>query len=286
LADFKRGIKAGISTGGIYIVISAILGAIGYKSGYLWQFIEAAGLGTVFGLTVSSFIHELLFQYVVRGVIFGAVFAVLYDYLPGVTSVVKGVVLSAFLCIVALVGAIYITPGWPTNGWISDGFYYTGTLNLSSLNLALAAIISALAFGALTGFLWNKFRGREFTDERKGKSVLLISFILGGVTWILLAETFIIEVVIGGAPAIGPNFWWTDLLFTSVVFLGLPGWVLTLVAWRRTKKGKSGFKWGVAGGIMMALTGIILFPGVLAIIGGVVSRRKPTIESSNAEIVQ
>jgi hypothetical protein len=118
---------------------------------------------------------------------------------------------------------------------------------------------------------------------------LLVSFILGVVIWAALAVAFIMGVVIEGAPAIGaigPEFWWTDLLFTSVVFLGLPGWVLTLVGWRKTKRSESGFKWGVAGGIMMALTGIMLLPGALAIIGGVLSGRKPAIESSTAEIEQ
>jgi len=118
---------------------------------------------------------------------------------------------------------------------------------------------------------------------------LLVSFILGGVIWAVLAVAFLMGVVIEGAPAIGalgPEFWWTDLLFTSVVFLGLPGWVLTLVGWRKTKRGESGLKWGVAGGVLMALTGIMLLPGVLAIIGGVLSARKPATESGTAAIEQ
>jgi hypothetical protein len=36
----------------------------------------------------------------------------------------------------------------------------------------------------------------------------------------------------------------------------------------------------------MALTGQMLLPGVLAIIGGVYSRRKPASESGTAEIEQ
>jgi hypothetical protein len=110
---------------------------------------------------------------------------------------------------------------------------------------------------------------------------------MGEVIWVVLAVAFFIGVVIiGEVPAIGPYFWWTDLLFTSVVFLGLPGWVLTLVGWRKTKVDKSCFKWGVSGGIMMALTGIMLFPGALAITGRVLSRRRPATESSTAEIGQ
>jgi len=69
-----------------------------------------------------------------------------------------------------------------------------------------------------------------------------------------------------------------------VLFLGLPGWILALVAWRKTKRGESGLRWGVAGGVMMALTGIMLLPGALAITGGVLSRRKPASEPSTAAI--
>jgi hypothetical protein len=291
LADFGRGIKAGVAVAAVYLIISAILSAIYRNSWSIPYFIYAAGLSP-FSLRAltdpSSVIFSFILPYLVRGIIFGAVFAALYNFLPGTASVKKGVVLSLFLCIVALVEIIYTTPGWPTDGMIVSGAYgyYSGTLILSSISLALAGIISALAFGALTGLLWDRFRAKRLAKARKGSPVLRVSFILGGVTWVLFAVLFLIGVVIRGAPAIGPDFWWSDLLYTSIVFLGLPGWVLTLVGWRKTRRGKSGLKWGVAGGVMMALTGIMLFPGALAITGGVFSRRKPASESSAAEIEQ
>ena len=291
MADFDRGIKAGVVTGGIYLAISAILGAI-YQNNPLSfpHFILGTGLTPLFtwrSLADPSFVISLFIQYIGRGIAFGAVFAALYNFLPGTSSVKKGVVLSAFLYIIALVGAIYTTPGWPTDGTIIEGIYYIGMLDLSSISLALAGIISALIFGALTGFLWDRFRGKELAEERKGRSVLLVSFIMGGVIWVLPAVPFLIGVVIRGAPAIQPgSLWWFDLLMTSVVLLGLPGWVITLVAWKKTKVDKSGFRWGLAGGVMMALTGLLLLPGVLAIIGGVLSGRKPATESSTAEIAQ
>jgi hypothetical protein len=290
LADFDRGIKAGLVTGIIYLVIAGILGAVIYYDLLPNpHFILGIGLPlfTWRSLTDPAFMIYLLIQYIGRGIVFGAVFAALYSFLPGTAGVKKGVVLSVFLCIAALVGAIYTTPGWPTEGNTIDGIYYIGVLNLSSLGPALAGIISALVFGALTGFLWDRFRGNELTEERKGRPVLLVSFIMGGVIWVLPAVAFLIGVVIGGAPAIQPgSLWWFDLLMTSVVFLGLVGWVLALVAWRKTKRGEAGFKWGVAGGVMMALTGVMLLPGLLAITGGVLSRRKPVNESSTAEIGQ
>ena len=124
------------------------------------------------------------------------------------------------------------------------------------------------------------------TEERKGRSVLLVSFIFGGLMWALLAIGFTIGVVIGGAPSIGIGSLWPNLLVLSVVFLGLPGWVLALAAWRKTKRGETGFKYGVAGGVIMALTGLMLLPGVLAIIGGVLSARKSADESVTDAIAQ
>jgi len=288
MADFRRGIKAGVATAGIYLAISAILGVIYYKSLSLPHFLYGTGL-TLFTwgtLMHPSSVIMLLFQYVVRGIVFGAVFAALYSFLPGTASVKKGVVLSAFVWILSAVGFIYMTPGWPIDGGTTWTYCGGGAIVLSSIWPALAGIISALAFGALTGFLWDRFRGKELTEERKGSPVLLVSFILGGVMWALLAIGFIIGVVIEGAPAVSPEFWWDDILATSVVFLGFPGWVLTLVAWRKTKVGESGLKLGVAGGMLMALTGFMLLPGALAITGGVFSGRKPATESSTAEIEQ
>lgn len=291
MADFDRGIKAGVVTGIIYLVISAILGAIYENNPFsVPHFILGTGLTPLFllrDLTYPSFLISFLVQYVYRGMIFGAVFAALYSFLPGTASVKRGVVLSAFVWILSAVGLIYMTPGWPTDTISSWTYCGGGAVDLSSISLVLAGIIPALVFGALTGFLWDRFRGKKLTEERKGRSVLLVSFILGGVIWVLHAAMFLPAVIIGrGIPAIGPDFWWTDLLMNSVVFLGLPGWILALIAWRKTKKDESGLKWGVAGGVIMALTGLMLLPGVLAIIGGVLSGRKAATEPSTAAIEQ
>ena len=288
MADFGRGIKAGVITGIVYIVICAILGEIHYHfPAILLHFPPGTGL-TLFtwrSLTDPSSVTSLLFQYVGRGIIFGAFFAALYSFLPGTSSIVKGMVLSLFLYIVAVVETIYKTPGWPTDGYAWT--LYGTTLHLSSISLALAGIISVLVFGALAGFLWDRFRAKKLAEERKGSPVLLVSFIFGLLMWVYFATLFLMAVVTSrGIPAIEPDFWWFEILAMSVVFLGLLGWVLARVAWRKTKVDKFGFKWGVAGGVMMALTGIMLLPGVLAIIGGVLSGRKPASESSTAETGQ
>jgi hypothetical protein len=292
MADFKRGIKAGVAAAAVYLIISVIFELTGFFDQF-GNITMAAGLRFSLELIDPSFIITLILvdivPRVVRGIVFGAVFAALYNFLPGTISVVKGVVLSSFLWIVTVIEVIYTTPGW---AWHADGFsgsgtYYSGMISLSSVGLALAGIISALAFGALTGFLWDRFRGKELTEERKGRPVLLVSFIFGVLMWVPSGIGFIIGVVIGGAPLIEPGpFWWYGVLHVSVVFLGLPGWVLTRAAWKKTKVDKSGLKWGVAGGVMMAVTGHMLLPGLLAIIGGVFSGREPADESSTAEIEQ
>jgi hypothetical protein len=288
LADFKRGIKAGVAAAAVYLIISVIFEVTGFSDQF--GIIMAAGLRISFGLTDFPFAIYSILPYIVRGSIFGAVFAALYSFLPGTISIVKGVVLSSFLWIVAVIQVIYTTPGWP---WHADGFsgsgtYYSGMISLSSVGLALAGIISALVFGMLVGAIWNRLKAKKVTQEREGRPVLLVSFIMGGLMWTSGAVAFFINVVVRGIPVLeelGP-FWWYSVLYTVSVFLGLPGWVLALVAWRKTKRGESGLKWGVAGGVMMAVTGHMLLPGLLAIIGGVFSGREPATEPGTAAIEQ
>jgi len=288
LVDFGRGIKAGVAVAAAYLIVSVILELTGFS--YQFPVITAAGLGIQLESTYPSIVILSIWSYIYRGIVFGAIFAALYSFIPGTTSVRKGVVLSAFLWIVALVEVIYATPGWP---WHDGGHsyaatYYGSTVCLSSIGLALVNIMFTLAFGALVGAIWNRLRAKELAEARKGSPVLLVSFILGGLMWAQGAVVLFMNVVIRGFPIIeepGP-FWWYSILFVSVVFLGLPGWILVHVAWKKTKVDKSGLKWGVAGGAMMALTGVMLLPGVLAIVGGVFSGRKSASESSTAEIGQ
>ncbi|HUW44331.1 MAG TPA: hypothetical protein VMW50_00915 [Dehalococcoidia bacterium] len=298
MADFGRGIKAGVITVIAYMVIAAILGAIYYNSlsgpfsvpDFVVDLISGAGLMlfTWRSFTDLSGVIELLQYYVVSGILFGAVFAAMYNFLPGTTSIKKGMVLSAFLWILGALWLIYVNLGWPTGTEdISISKVTCVTVRLSTVIQALAGIISALVFGALTGFLWDRFRGKKLTEARKGSPVLLLSLILGWIMWLAWAVMFVAGVVTNrGIPPIGPDFLWFDLLNMLVVFLGLPGWVLAAIAWRKTKRGESGLKWGVAGGVLMALTGLMLLPGALAITGGVFSGRKPASESSVAAIGQ
>jgi len=104
-----------------------------------------------------------------------------------------------------------------------------------------------------------------------------LSPIVGVIMYVINQGTIVMEP--------GP-LWWVNILSVAAALLGLLGWVLALVAWRKTKRGESGFKWGMAGGIIMAVTGIMLLPGALAITGGVLSAHKPATEPGTAEIEQ
>jgi hypothetical protein len=289
LADFRRGIKTGVAVAAVYLVISVILELTGFSDQFP-TITRAAGLGIQLESTYLPIVILSIWSYMFRGIVFGGIFAALYSFLPGTTSVRKGVVLSAFLWIVALIEVIYATPGWP---WHDGGHsyaatYYGSMVCLSSVGLALVNIMFTLAFGALVGSVWNRLRAKELREARKGNAALLLGFALGVWMWVSGAVGFFMNVVVRGFPVIeqpGP-FWWYSILYVSVVFLGLPGWVLALAAWRKIRRGEPGLKLGVAGGIIMALTGIMLLPGALAIIGGVLSRRKPASESVTAVIAQ
>jgi len=275
LADFRRGIEVGAIAGFAYIFVVGIIDAIlgSYFSPGLVEVLSRL----VWFMHWGSLHTVLLF--VVQGIIFGAVFAALYTFLPGAGSVRKGLVLSVFLWIVALIQIIYGTRayGAPLPIFYANYIRYGAMIDLSSIRIS-SGIISALIIGSLTGYLWGRFHGMELTEERKGKPVLLVSFILGGITWALVGARFL-QIVgrSGWISAVTPSYWSGVLLILGVL-LGFPGWILALIGWRRTKVGKSGLGWGVAGGVMMGVTGYMLLPGLLAIIGGVLSRRTPTTE--------
>jgi F0F1-type ATP synthase assembly protein I len=290
LADFGRGIKAGAAAGAIYLIISVILELTGFSFQFS-SITTAAGFGISLESTDPSLLTLSILSRIVQAIIFGAIFAALYDYLPGTTSVKKGVVFSSFLWVLVAIELIYTIPGWPTYGdqtvWSVVLSVAGVQVTLPSIRSALACIISALVFGMLVGFLWDRFRSTKLIEARRGSAVLLVSFVLGIWMWASSAIGIIIYVVSRGALVIEPGpMWWANILHTLVTFIGPAGWVLALVAWRKTRRGKSGLKLGVAGGIIMALTGIMLLPGALAITGGVLSGRKPAAESSTAAIEQ
>jgi hypothetical protein len=147
----------------------------------------------------------------------------------------------------------------------------------------LAGIISALAFGVLVGFLWDKFRGTGLTAAGKNNGVLLVAFTLGLYSWLSAVVGVIIYLTNKGTIIMEPgHLWWSSILGLVTALLGTLGWALALIAWPKTRRGESGFKWGLAGGVIMVGTGLMLVPGVMAIIGAVLSGRRHAMGAGTA----
>lgn len=310
MADFRRGIEAGATAVFAYIFVVLIFANILYRffwgplaqllltfggSEELAQRVVQYGLSSILKWLVWEIVEggyifygtaTTLLQLAVWGIVFGTIFAALYNLLPGGGRVRKGLVLSASLWIVALIQIIYTTGEFPIHTSVMGYTYYGGIINVSPFTMTLFSVVSALIVGSLTGYMWDRFRGKELTEKASEKPVLLVSFILGGITWATLSAVFLWNVVDFGWVSTVNLSLWNDLLRTSVVFLGLPGWVLALVAWRKTKGGQSGLIRGVAGGILMAVTGFMLLPGLLAIAGGALSRQRNPAEHATAAIQQ
>ncbi len=157
-------------------------------------------------------------------------------------------------------------------------------------------IIYALLFGVVFAVLYalvrairNRLKAKKVTELRMGSEVLLVGLIIGGFLW-LPKVIWVIRVIINMVkfretlPIEPGPFLWYAILYMSVIFIGLIGWVLVLFGWRKTRRGESGLKLSVAGGVIMALTGVMLFPGLLASVGGVFSARKPDNKSGTPAI--
>lgn len=91
---------------------------------------------------------------------------------------------------------------------------------------------------------------------RKGKKLLLLSFILGLLFWLGTLS----------------------LLHIFFILTGFIGLLLVLKGWRSACKGKSGFKSSLIGGILLLSSLSGFAAGILAIIGGFLSK-KPTFRN-------
>lgn len=284
-ADLGRGIRAGLIAAGVLLIVTVILRLTDLYAQY-WEVLFAAGLRLesmppgpdgVTGFEAGMLLT--LAMLIVGGVAFGAILAALYSHLPGRFSVVKGVVLSVFLWALGMIAVIYLYLGWPE--WSFAGLsWWGGAVSGTSVSNVLAGLGGTLAFGALAGGMWRGLRGREVTPARSGATVLLIGWIVGLLLWLGVAVPYVVlylfgEVILGGHPfALVTPGDWLSVLIAVTVFLGPAGWILTLLAWRRARRGEAGFGLGVAGGMIMVLSNFMLIPGALAIIGAVLSRRE------------
>lgn len=286
MADFRRGIIAGLIAAGVFLAVTVILRFTGLYAQY-WEVFWSAGLSLDImpprpGVTPVFEVGMLqaVAVRIIGGVAFGAIFAALYSHLPGKFAVVKGVTLSVFLWILGMIAAIYLRLGWPD--WSFGGLsWWGGVVSGTSVSNVLASLGATVAFGALVGGIWRGLRAKEVTPARSGRAALLVGWIAGLLLWLGTAVPYVViyvfgEVIIGGHPFVllTPGDWWSVLIL-GTVFAGPVGWGWTLFAWRKTRRGEAGFGLGVVGGVIMVLTNFMLVPGVLAIIGAVLSRREP-----------
>ena len=98
---------------------------------------------------------------------------------------------------------------------------------------------------------------------RPGSICLLLAFVLGLVFWAVVSFFALAGAVI--LPFLAP-------LIMIVPVLGLIGWIFALIGWRKADRGESALAEGIVGGVLMLLTGFLFIPGILAIVGGALSR--------------
>jgi len=280
MIDFRRGILAGVVAAAVFLIMSVILEVTGVADSFP-MFVAAARLELWAYPVEPWFVVLQAVPRLTQGVVFGAVFAALYSYLPGRTAVPKAIVVSLMVWVIGVFRGSYISLNWPwqTYRLFLDSESCGTAGSICVLGWALIRIASIVVMGALVGAIWTRLKAREALEPRPGNAALLIGFAIGIWMWLGAALNVISWVVMGGFwenLLSGTSVLWMGaVLYPSAAVLGLAGWILVLLGWRRTRRGETGFRRGLVGGILMAVTGHMLLPGIVSIIGAVLSRREP-----------
>jgi hypothetical protein len=131
MADYARGIKAGIIASVIYALTWSIIlfftGAtlLGYSVA-LWD------------LSAISYSVSTIIIGIIGGIIVGVIFASLYESLPSKSWIVKGII----------AGLIF---------WLIFGLILgIATYGFAVLYLSLTLVFQVFLFGILLGLIWNK----------------------------------------------------------------------------------------------------------------------------------
>ncbi len=136
MAEFVRGIKAGIIAGIIYGIANIML-MVGLTEviypGY-WALAGAAGATE---MVIGIFTVTAIISGIIGGLIFGAIYAAAYDSLPS-SSIVKGIIVAIILWLIFSVALNY------------------GTIGTYPI-IAVFGLISSLIWGAFVGVFWDKF---------------------------------------------------------------------------------------------------------------------------------
>ena len=167
--------------------------------------------------------------------------------------------------------------------------YLVQMFTVFEIKYSLVFGVAFAALYALVRAIRTRLKARKVTELRMGSEVLLVGAIIGGFLWlpkVTDAIRGIINVIMRGwpTPIESASVSWYAILYWSAIFIGLIAWVLVLLGWTKTRRGESALKMSVTGGVIMALTAVMLFPGLLAIVGGVLSARKTDRKSPTAAI--
>lgn len=147
MAQIIRGIKAGgfagIVFGLTYMIVAGITSLAYYDiySKYFTMIIPEITRSSVIALALSAIIAGLIAGIVV-GIIFGVIYAISYDYLPGTTSMKKGVQLAVVLW---LIFDIFI-----------EYFIFSSSMEFYILNNIVIGFFSSIIWGIAVGTFWDK----------------------------------------------------------------------------------------------------------------------------------
>lgn len=149
MAELGRGVKAGAIAGAIsgfvIITITSIIASIFSKNkAELFTFSVIALLFVV--------ILILTLQAIVKGLVIGVIFSLLYRFIPTQKSIYKAIIFSLCIAAITIVSLLIIEQFSP--GALSK---YAGIGNYSINLIILISLVEALFRGYLLGYFWDKF---------------------------------------------------------------------------------------------------------------------------------
>jgi len=173
MAEIGRGLKAGILAGVIMGLLSGIITAMLMftilHDEYLKIFeatISQANISlqaeinpeTILMIGAVGGIISGLIMGLIIGAIIGLIYAVLYNTIPGKTAITKGIATGLIYFVIITILSLLeqaVFPGTTTTG------IDPGLLSLMA-NIGYATnFITALIFGYLLGWFWNRFKPKE-----------------------------------------------------------------------------------------------------------------------------
>jgi hypothetical protein len=161
MAEIKRGAKSGGRAGGIGAIMVGLVGCIAY--GYLGE-----GITILIGTLVYAIVGAI------AGVVLGVIYGAAYRYLPGRTSIFKGISAGIVLTAVEI--------------WLA---YCLGIESNADDPAALIIGAFPLIWGVVTGLLWEPAPLITVDREKKQRIISIAAFCGGGV--------FVLPQIFGGS---------------------------------------------------------------------------------------